>query len=217
MRGLFPNRDPVSAICLNISPGTCCKPHEGAILPAPETLYDYDSSYVSFTGLQVQQLGAGFAATSNDFEGIGCTGAPLIRLFGPSDEAQEIYHPDGRLPAPNTMVFAASWVDLRTRFPPDSAATRYLQWQGVKNMVWGSDTWSATSNGVPFPRTRKREREQVRVNRWSEKGQVTISTPRRWRYADLYEVNGTEFQTGEDGVFRSMDGRVFNLTTGEFG
>lgn len=207
-------KDPMSAVCLNILPGECCKPHERVILPAPETLDDYSTSHVSFTGLLAQQMGAGWAATTNRYDGIACADTPLVRFFGPTDgeEAQQD-HPDGRLPAPNTMVFAASWIDLRTRFPPNSKATRYLQWQGVKRMAWGSNTWSASSNGVPFPKREKKER----LNGWAQKGQVTVATPTRWRYPDVYEVNGTGYRDGGNGVFTSGDGRVLNLTSGAVG
>ena len=211
--------NPVSATCPNIAPGDCCKPHEHVILPPPKTLQDYAFSHVSFTSLRAQQLGAGFAATSPHYEGIACAGAPLVRFFGWSDGEQQQYHPDmGLAPAPDTLVFAASWIDLRTRFPPDSAGSRYLQWQGVSNALWGSGTWSAASDGVPFPRRRKRDRKHhQRLNGWAEKGQVTIATPSRWSYPSLYEVNGTEFRDKGNGVFKSGDGRVLSLTTGEVG
>lgn len=202
-------RDPISATCTGIPPGDCCKPHSELILPPPETLYDYGTSETSFTGLLAQQLGAGWSATSPRYEGIGCNRTPFVRVFGPTDGEVSLSHPDGRLPAPNTMVFSASWIDLRTRFPPDSAATRYLQWQGVKSMVWGSNTWSA--DGIPFP---KRDQER-KLNGWAEKGQVVIETPRRWRYPDVYNVNGTEYRDAGDGVFRSGDGKVLNLTGGK--
>lgn len=123
------------------------------------------------------------------------------------------------LAAPETLVFAASWIDLRTRFPPDSKASRYLAWQGVKRMVWGTEgVWSAASDGIPFPKRKgRRKREQLRLNGWTERGEVTIATPMRWRYPELYEVNGTEFRDAGNGVYRSGDGRMFNLTSGEVG
>lgn len=220
----WPYQEPMVAVCLDIPPGDCCKPHEDAILPGPESLHDYDASHVRFTGLRTQQLGAGYGATTPRYDGIACSGTPLVRFFGPDDPLRsphgqprfQAFDPNGRLVPPMNLVFSASWIDLRTRFPPDSAAARYLQWQGVKRMVWGSDTWSAASDGIPFPR-RKREREQQRLNGWAQTGQVTISTPRRWRYPDLYSFNGTDFRKGGDGVFQSSDGRVLNLTSGEIG
>ncbi|KAI4142836.1 MAG: hypothetical protein L6R39_004795 [Caloplaca ligustica] len=214
MRGFFQGRDPVEAACLDIAPGVCCRPHKDVILPAPETLYDYSNSYVSFRGLLAQQMAAGWGSTTPRFEGIACSGTPLVRLFGPTDGQAHAYHPDGLLPAPENMVFAASWIDLRTSVPPDLLASRYLQWQGVKEMVWDAGFWSAAGS---TPTKRKREKEQQRLNGWAEKGRVTIATPSRWRYPNLYTINGTEFRDGGDGVFKSGDGRVFNLTSGVIG
>lgn len=211
---IYPNLDPWFASCLNIAPGVCCKPHEEVILPSPESLLDYEGNDVSFEGLLSQQMGAGWAATTPRYDGIACAGAPLFRLFGPTHGAVHQYYPEGVLrPTPADLVFSASWVDLRVRFPPDSAASRYLQFQGVKRMVWGLGSWSSESDGVPFPK-RKRDREQRRLNGWAEKGEVRIATPPRWRYPSLYTVNGTNYRDGGDGVFRSEDGRVFNLTNG---
>ena len=113
--------------------------------------------------------------------------------------------------SPESIVFSASWVDLRTRFPVGSEGMRYLAWQGVKRMVWGVNTLTVVSGGVPLPRKRRDVgEEEVRVEKrdrkgildgWLPVGQVEVGTPRRWKYPSVYEVNGTKFEDAGDGEF----------------
>lgn len=53
---------------------------------------------------------------------------------------------------PVEIVVAASWVDLRTRFPPNGGDIRYLKFQGVKSLIWGRNTWSAALDGISYPK-----------------------------------------------------------------
>ncbi|KAL8735767.1 MAG: hypothetical protein Q9166_000630 [cf. Caloplaca sp. 2 TL-2023] len=186
-------------------------------------------SNTTFSNLRLNQFGAGWAATGRRYGDIGCTGIPILRMLG-NVQGEDVWHVDPEeeydsdneeLADHKNIVFSASWVDLRTRFPPDSVGTRYLAWQGVKRLVWGTNTISLESDGVPFPRARRkrrvgsRERGQ-RLNGWAdemEKGTAVIQTPKRWRYPSVYNVNGTDFRENGDGVFRSSDGRVLGLRT----
>ena len=220
-------RDPITATCPDQPPGVCCMPHRSVILKdIHESLDDYMLSTTTFTSLYLSQFGAGWAATGRNYADIGCTGIPILRALGSvNGEAvswvnpEELYNDeDDEMSEPGTIVFSASWVDLRTRFPVSSQGMRYLAWQGVKRMVWGENTLTVGSGGIPFPKRdvegmmRKRDGTKV-LNGWVTKGEVEVATPRRWRYASVYEVNGTRFQEGGDGVFRSGDGRVLEVKT----
>lgn len=138
-----------------------------------------------------------------------------MRVFGPAggwDDSVTEYGPpwDGDVDGtPETVVYAAAWIDLRTRFPPNSAGSRYLQWQGVKGAVWGRDTWSVASDGIPFP---KRKRESVLDGYLgAERGVVNVSAPTRWVYPNVYVVNGTEYVSGGVGEYASKNGTVLDL------
>ncbi|KAL8651217.1 MAG: hypothetical protein Q9226_004797 [Calogaya cf. arnoldii] len=109
---------------------------------------------------------------------------------------------------PHQIVFSATWIDLRTRFPPDSAWSRYLHLQGVKSLIWGENIWSAASDGIPLPKLRRK----ANLNQWAPRGKALIHTTRRWRYPTSYTINGTEFTNGGDGVYNSREGAVLNLT-----
>lgn len=114
--------------------------------------------------------------------------------------------------APQNVVFAASWIDLRLRFPPSSAGTRYLQWQGVKGAIWGTDSWSAESNGIPFPKSKRSHRVR-KLNNYAQNGTVYVSTPKRVRYPSTYTLNGTEYVLAGNGAYLSKDGKVLDLRT----
>ncbi|CAF9938200.1 hypothetical protein IMSHALPRED_000716 [Imshaugia aleurites] len=128
-------------------PGFCCQPDPDFAT----SLHDFDSGVTTFYGLQNQQMGFGWSAIGPDpdFDLPECTGLPILRISGPApnwgqpDPGQYVHNPSGNYHfvdgTPQSVVFAATWIDLRTRFPPDSADARYLQWQGVKGAVWGEE------------------------------------------------------------------------------
>ena len=176
-------------------------------------------SRIRVSDLLFDQFATGWGALRNGdaYENIACSGMPIFKVWGPAlgEVEQRKPEPIGDYlqlnGQPKDMVFAASWVDLRTRFPPASADWRYLQWQGVKRFVWGGGRFSgnAASDGIPFP---KREREVgKRLNGFAETGTVELVAPERWRYPSQYEINGTMYDKDVDGVFRSEDGEILDL------
>ena len=199
----------------NVSPGDCCKPTPWMV---PSTRL-FRAGETTFYGLRHQQFGAGWAATGFDHSDIlNCTGTPIMRVFGPSSRDDDMivaYNPPWGMDEPGypqNVVFAAAWIDLRTRFPPNSAATRYLQWQGVKGLVWGSNTWSAASDGIPFPK-KKRNRRRKKLNGFAEQGTAYISEPRRSVYPDVYRVNGIDYLKGVNGTYVSESGKMLDFTS----
>ncbi|KAI4273510.1 MAG: hypothetical protein LQ337_004561 [Flavoplaca oasis] len=226
-------RDPITATCLDHPPGVCCIPHRRIILAdIHEDLNDYMLSRTTFSPLYFSQLGAGWAASGPKYEHIGCNGIPILRVPGTVDGVvgekvvpDRMYDDeDEETGSPESIVFSASWVDLRTRFPVASEGMRYLAWQGVKRMVWETNALTVESGGVPLPRKEKRGfgEGEVRVEKrgrreivggWLPVGEVEVGTPRRWRYPSVYEINGTRFEDAGDGNFRSKDGRVLELKT----
>ncbi|KAL8655768.1 MAG: hypothetical protein Q9226_002912 [Calogaya cf. arnoldii] len=157
--------DQITAHWSSFPGGTCCE-------PSPQQLPTLQHSLAGgtiFHHLRHNQFGAGWAATGlANSDIIDCISAPILRVFGPGTEdvdSDAVYNPpwaEEIQGTPQNVVFAATWIDLRERFPPDSAGSRYFAWQGMKGAVWGRYTWSVGSNGVPFPKTRKR-REEGRV------------------------------------------------------
>ena len=205
----------VTARWNNVSPGDCCKPTP-SMIPSTDR---FRAGETTFHGLRHQQFGAGWAATGFDHSDIlNCTGAPIMRVFGPStreDDRIVVYNPpwaEDEPGYPHNVVFAAAWIDLRTRFPPNSAATRYLQWQGVKGLVWGSGTWSAASDGIPFPR-KKRNRRGRKVNGLVEQGTVYIREPMHSVYPDVYRVNGIEYLKRVNETYVSDSGKMLNFSS----
>ncbi|KAL8770405.1 MAG: hypothetical protein Q9209_003831 [Squamulea sp. 1 TL-2023] len=222
-------RDPIIATCPNQPAGVCCIPHRSVILAdIHESLDDYMLSHTTFHSLYLSQFGAGWAALGVRYEHIGCTGLPILRVLGTvngeavnrTDPERQYNDDNDELAEPGTIVFAASWVDLRTRFPVSSEGMRYLAWQGVKRMVWGMNTLTVGSGGVPLPiggvggKLKKRDGKKV-VNGWGGRGDVEVATPRRWRYPSLYKIDGTRFVEDGDGVFSSVEGTVLEVKTRE--
>ena len=210
----------VTARWNNVSPGYCCKPTP-AIVPSTQALR---AGETTFRGLRHQQFGAGWTATGPTHSDIlNCSGAPILRVFGPStrdDDNIIVYNPpwgwDSEPDYPQDVVFAAAWFDLRTRFPPDSAAARYLQWQGVKGAVWGRGTWSAASDGIPFPKKKRRDRRgqgRKKVNGFVEHGTAYIREPTRTVYPDVYRVNGIDYLKTVNETYVSDSGRVLAFTS----
>ncbi|KAI4257591.1 MAG: hypothetical protein L6R42_005557 [Xanthoria sp. 1 TBL-2021] len=155
------HRDPITATCRDQPPGVCCIPHRHIILAdVLESLDDYMLSRTTFNALYLSQFGAGWSASGARYENIGCSGLPILRVPGSVDGgAVTRVNPDRMFDdddeetaAPGAIVFGASWVDLRTRVPVGSEGMRYLAWQGVKRMVWGENTLTVGSGGVPFPK-----------------------------------------------------------------
>ena len=153
---------------------------------------------------------AAWTPATSDPSSIGCTGTPAARFNGPGIWLHATPSVDDiRFDAQfQELIFSASWVDLRTRFPPGSSDTRYLQWQGVQGLIWGKNTWSAASGGTPFP---KRSAKQ-RVNGWTPVGTAYIQPPARSRYPSLYSVNGTNYTRTAEGFYTNDDGLTLNLT-----
>lgn len=215
-------RDPVQAFCNGIPPGECCKPHRDEILGPHENLESIEYSATGFATLMQNQIGFGWAAQGNRYEDIQCAGEPIIRLSGPNqipfdpwdDSGGYIVTPPGgnmfeESGTPQSMVFAAAWIDLRTRFPASSAETRWLQWQNVRGLVWGANKLDLHHGPVPFP---KRNQETQRLNSWASTGTAYLSAPARWRRPDLYRINGTNFTDSGDGLYRAEDGRTLSST-----
>ncbi|KAL9014900.1 MAG: hypothetical protein Q9173_000455 [Seirophora scorigena] len=203
-------RDPVIAICRSIPPGECCMPRRSEILAPHENLNSIDYGTTGFSALLPGQLGFGWGAPSSNYEDIRCgAGNLLLRLTGssswPYDPRDEyggyIIHIPGAAFAvtpnePQDIVFAASWIDLRRRFPPNSADR--------------SGRWTDESQGVPFP---KRDSARILTSQ-APRGTAYLQAPRRWRHPDLYRINGTNYTDSGDGVYRAEDGRFLNMTAG---
>ncbi|KAL9594650.1 MAG: hypothetical protein Q9219_006911 [cf. Caloplaca sp. 3 TL-2023] len=151
----------------NVPPGTCCTPS----LHQLPTLLTHRASETRFFGLLHNQFGAGWAATGPFHSNIiNCTGAPILRVFGPSPNVGEAivsYNPPWGdmdvVGGPGNVVYAASWVDLRVLFPPGVTGREYLAWQGVRRTVWGRGTWTAGSDGLPFPPFKRRGKRRGRA------------------------------------------------------
>ena len=215
-------RDPVIATCHFIPPGECCIPHSDALLGPHENLEGIDYGATAFITLLAGQIGFGWGSPGPNWSDIRCgNGVPILRVPGPTEMPFDPWDdaggyvtlpPGGNMAdepsTPSKIVFAASWIDLRTRFPPNSADTRYLQWQGVKGLIWGSGRWTDESQGIPFP---KRDHTRV-VNSWAPHGTVYLQAPTHWRRPDLYRLNGTNYTKAGEGLYEAADGRFLNLT-----
>lgn len=141
-----------------------------------------------------------------------------MRVFGPSPQAGDIifaYNPpwgEEESGYPDNVVFAAAWIDLRTRFPPNSATARYLQWQGVKGAIGGSGTWSAASDGIPFPR-KKRSSWGRKMNDVAEQGTAYIREPTRSVYPDVYRANVIDYLRAGNETYVSDSGEVLEFSS----
>ena len=214
---------PVSALWDDISPGTCLRPQPN-VVPS-----DVDAGQITFSNLLGGQYGAGWTSTGPNHADIPeCDGMPALRLFGlgmtqyDQREGIEIYSGDDSgddttdddlvHAMPENIIFAAAWYDLRTRFPPNSADARYLQWQGVNGAVWGKSSLNAASGGIPFG-SRKRSYGDQRLNGFAQQGTLTISTPMRGLYPTMWRFNGTNYTDTGNAVYTSEDGRVLNLSS----
>lgn len=212
----------------SVPPGTCCKPSPQQL----PSLHNSRAGETIFHHLLQNQFGAGWAATGLAHRDIiNCTGAPILRVFGPSrstadnndDDRIVVYNPpwgESSEDTPGNVVFAAAWVDLRVRFPPDSGGSRYLQWQGVKGAaVWGIGTWSAASDGVPFPKmmTKRSNRSsggrmhETLLNGRALNGTAYVSGPVRWAVPDVYSVNGTEYRHVGNDTYMDESGSVLDF------
>ncbi|KAL8692771.1 MAG: hypothetical protein Q9218_002278 [Villophora microphyllina] len=220
--GGFDPRDPVHAFCTHIPPGECCKPHRNEILGPVENLESIEYSATGFATLLGNQIGFGWGAQGSHYEDIQCAGDPIIRLLGPSELPFDPWDdeggytmtpPGGNMAAgpttPQTIAFAAAWIDLRTRLPPNGDEIRWLQWQNVRGVVWGMNKLNFQTGPFPF---RKRDHDTQKLNSWASTGTAYLSAPARWRRPDLYRINGTNFTDSGDRVYRAEDGRALNLT-----
>ncbi|KAL8897306.1 MAG: hypothetical protein Q9207_007280 [Kuettlingeria erythrocarpa] len=118
----LPNaKDPITATCINIAQVECCCPHEEALVPnsVTDTILDYGSTNISFTGLLYGQSGAGWGAggplgsPTLIYEHIACAGVPVVTTGGPEHTVAEevIQTPsEGQPPRLYNMAFAAAWV-----------------------------------------------------------------------------------------------------------
>ena len=203
---LPPSRNRLTYTCEDIPVGECCKAHSQIIA----TLRGVGTSTTIAGTLQADQMVAGWSLPLSNPTSFECAGRPIARHFGPGIWVHAVPSiSDIRFDANiNELIYAASWVDLRTRFPPGSSETRYLQWQGVRGLVWGKNTWSAASDGIPFPK----RSIGLRLNDWAPRGTAYIQPPSRWRYPTLYSINGTNYTDSGNGIYRSRDGRKLNFS-----
>ena len=124
------------------------------------------------------------------------------------------------LSSPEGSIFSASWVDLRTKVPPETdELKKYLQSQGVKGLVAGDAKWSPVINGEPHYRRSQglRKRADWQHQRIVEgalpSGTVYLSSTGRWQYADLIIVNGTNYtdERKGNGIYTSANGTVLSF------
>ncbi|KAI4180420.1 MAG: hypothetical protein LQ346_006994 [Caloplaca aetnensis] len=118
----LPNaRDPITATCIHTAQAECCRPHEEALLlnSVTDTILDYGSTNISFTGLLYGQSGAGWGAggplgsPTLIYRHIECAGIPVVTTGGPGHTgAEEALQtpPEGQAPRLHNMAFAAAWV-----------------------------------------------------------------------------------------------------------
>lgn len=208
-------REVVSASWEDAEPGKCYKPHH-SVLPYLGYL---THSIIRVDGLQLQQFAAGWGTAEEFNTDIpNCEGSPVARFFGPGQWLHRIRDDadDGtglsQIPDDPAFITAASWIDLRTRFPASSAETRYLQFQGVNKLIWGKNTWSAGSDGIPFPKMVRRGMK--RLNDWAQQGTAYIQQPTTSVYPDRYLVNGTNYTNTGDGSYKSTEGVVLDIGGG---
>ncbi|KAI4179394.1 MAG: hypothetical protein L6R41_007871 [Letrouitia leprolyta] len=216
-------RDPVMATCRYIPPGVCCVPHRDELLAPNENLNSIDYGSTGFSRLRTNQFGFGWGARGSEWRGIRCgPGPPILRVLGPTGWAYDPWDDHGgyvTLPAqpsnvwqtttegtPSTVVFAAAWIDLRRRVPPNRVDARYLRLQGVKELLWGRNRWKSLD--VPFPR---RDSDEA-LDSWASGGTAYLQAPTRWRRPDLYSINGTNYTKFDNQSYKADDGRFLNLT-----
>lgn len=213
-------RDPVIAACRRIPPGVCCVPHRNELLAPTENLNSIEYGATAFSPLLANQFGFGWGARGPEWSSINCgPGPPILRVLGPTGYAHDPWDDHGgyvTLPpngwqaatpgTPSTIVFAAAWIDLRRRVPPNRVDARYLRWQGIKELSWGRNRWKALD--LPF---RRRDSIQA-LNSWASEGTAFIQAPIRWRRPDLYSINGTNYTKIDSQSYKADDGRFLNLT-----
>lgn len=51
-----------------------------------------------------------------------------------------------------------------------------------------------------------------RLNSFARQGTAYIRPPKRWRFADAYNISGILYSDSGDGLFKSEDGKILNLT-----
>ncbi|KAL8926583.1 MAG: hypothetical protein Q9208_002910 [Pyrenodesmia sp. 3 TL-2023] len=206
----------ITAHFRSVPPGTCCKPSPQQL----PSLRDHRAGETIFHHLLHNQFGAGWAATgAANIDIVHCTGAPILRVFGPGtaeDDSIVVYNPpwgEDVEGTPRNVAFAASWVDLRVRFPPDGHGSRYLAWQGLRGAVWGRGTWSAASDGVPFPKMRRRRRRERLVldGQAMMNGTAYVAAPVRWAVPDAYTVNGNEYRLVGNDTYMDERGGVLEF------
>ncbi|KAL9598615.1 MAG: hypothetical protein Q9219_004360 [cf. Caloplaca sp. 3 TL-2023] len=182
-------------------------------MPGLSGLMDYGFSDLAFTPLLPNQFGAGFAATGPMYDGVGCEGAPIARIFGPSQPGAGYSGPPrGSAPHPTNLVFAASWVNIRVQVPPSRPDLRFLAEQHVVGLRLGPGKWSV-SGGRLFPGEKsKRADGQLRTDPVMRQGTAYVQAPTTWRYADVYNISGVVYQDTGTGVFLADDGRFLNIT-----
>ncbi|KAL8750760.1 MAG: hypothetical protein Q9184_006307, partial [Pyrenodesmia sp. 2 TL-2023] len=123
--------------------------------------------------------------------------------------------PPGSMPHPSNLIFAARWMNLRVEAPPTPVDIRLLALQGVRGLVWGPQYWERWDAGAGSGhrlRRRKRTEAPPRLNSFARHGTAYIQGATRWRYADQYRINGTDYRDAGDGTIRSEGGDVFNVT-----
>ena len=73
-------------------------------------------------------------------------------------------------------------------------------------MVWGKNYWSAASDGTPYPKRAKRALR--RLSGYAEQGTAYLGPSPRWKYPDVYVVNGTNYTNTGTGVYKDASGAV---------
>ncbi|KAI4287103.1 MAG: hypothetical protein L6R35_003640 [Caloplaca aegaea] len=196
----------IAAVCLNIQPGECCK----APLRYPDI-----TTKVLFQHLLAWDIAAVWRHNDH-FEGsiTGCSGL-LASQKGPGSWLWR--QPPAASTDSNNPAEGASYIRLPRNLPPDPKIFDYLVLQGLLGLVWSSGSWFASLaaekafNGRYDIKAGDMVRRDIRS---AELGDAYARAPKKIRYPEVVEINGTEYSAEQAGklVYFSKDNKALDLT-----
>ncbi|KAL8714605.1 MAG: hypothetical protein Q9220_001553 [cf. Caloplaca sp. 1 TL-2023] len=192
-------------LCLNIPPGVCCLTPSGTGEPAHRVVYDHllVGDIATVWGERIQH------DTGRRIR--ECSGQVLGSGRGPGTFTWHYGNIANR-------AWGASYVRLPTAVPPDEKTSLWLAAEGMLGLVWGGGKWFADAESQQrtelFLQPGWMSYGHKRGIRSNQRGIGVYDSPKRWVYASIIEIDGTNYtrRDGLDAVYEDLEGSVLNLT-----
>ncbi|KAL9604097.1 MAG: hypothetical protein Q9219_000685 [cf. Caloplaca sp. 3 TL-2023] len=200
----------VAATCLNVRPGECCKTSEHDLEATTKVLFRrllaWDIAAV-WRDDERPTLGSMGPDTT------GCSGPLIASQTGPG---AWLWRQPSSPVRSRQAAQGASYVRIPSELPPDPRIAYHLVMEGLLGLVWSGGGWFSSPSAQKLLGSKSGLLLRKRTSVDTKPTATAIAyarPPRRVRYPDLLEINGSQYTLSDTGtkMYTSQGGKDFWL------